>query len=251
VSKPSDPTVAGDVLACATGLGKPVVIALLGLESAIADTASVEVVSGLEAGAARAAELVGRRSPLEDLGAPTPGPGAGDIRGLYSGGTLCVEAMSIVSVVVGRVASNIPLQPDWEITDLDHVRGHAFIDLGAEQLTDGRAHPMIDSTVRLEHLARQASDAAVAVILLDVVLGYGAAPDPAGELAPAISRACAERPELTVIVSVCGTRRDPQGLEAQRARLLRAGAVVTRNAASAARAALAAGGYEAVRHGDR
>jgi FdrA protein len=251
VSKPPDQAVARDVMAFASGLGKPVVIALVGLESPAADIASVDVVSGLEAGAARAAELLGRRIPLDTVGELRPGETPGDIRGLYSGGTLCVEAMSIVSGVVGRVRSNIPLQPDWGIVDLDDVDGHAFLDLGAEQLTDGRAHPMIDSTVRLEHFERQASDPTVAVILLDVVLGYGAAPDPAGELAPAIARACAERPELSVIVSVCGTRRDPQGLADQRARLLGARAVVTRSAADAARAALTGCGYEAVPHGER
>jgi FdrA protein len=255
VSKPPDPAVADEILACAAALGKPVVIALLGLEVATTGGGSVELVSGLESGAARAAELAGRSFRSETIGdsrlGARSGAGSGDIRGLYSGGTLCAEAMSIVSGVVGRVYSNVPLKPGWGIADLDQVHGHAFIDLGAEELTDGRAHPMIDSTVRLEHFARHASDPAVAVILLDLVLGYGAAPDPAREFVDVIARARRERPDLTVLVSVCGTPRDPQDLEDQRARLLRAGAAVTRSAAGAARAALAACGYEAVRHAVR
>jgi FdrA protein len=251
VSKPPDPAVADEILAGASALRKPVVIAFLGLEPATAGTGAVELASGLESGAGRAAELAGRSLPVEAFGDLRAGPVSGDIRGLYSGGTLCAEAISTVSRAVGEVGSNIPLTRGWEIADLDDVHGHVFIDFGAEQLTDGRPHPMIDPTVRLGHFARQASDPDVAVILLDVVLGYGAAPDPAGELAPVISRARAARPDLTVIVSVCGTPRDPQDLKDQRARLLAAGAVVTRSAAGAARAALAACGHEVVRHGER
>jgi FdrA protein len=99
---------------------------------------------------------------------------------------------------------------------------------------------MIDPTLRLQRFALEARDPAVTVILLDVVLGYGAHPDPAAEFVPAIARACAERDELTVIVSLCGTAKDPQGLDRQSRRLRDAGALVTRGAATAARLALQA-----------
>ena len=132
----------------------------------------------------------------------------GEVRGLYSGGTLCGEAERIV--------------------------GHGtFTDFGADDYTQGRAHPMIDQSLRIEHLAA----ATEPVLLLDVVLGYGAHPDPAGELRPVIAGKDAH-----VIVALCGAAGDPQGLDDQRARLEEAGAVVTRSNAHAARLAKEAAG---------
>jgi FdrA protein len=96
---------------------------------------------------------------------------------------------------------------------------------------------MIDPSLRLDRLAREARDPEVAVLLLDVVLGYGAHPDPAAEIAPAIAEATAARDDLHVIVALCGAAGDPQGLDGQRAALEDAGAVVTRSNAHAARLA--------------
>jgi FdrA protein len=163
----------------------------------------------LESAAARAAELVGAEPSTfhERLRRP---PARGLVRGLYSGGTLCAEAEGIVG------------------------RGE-FVDFGADEYTQGRAHPMIDPSLRLDRLAREARDPEVAVLLLDVVLGYGAHPDPAAEIAPAIAEATAARDDLHVIVALCGAAGDPQGLDRQRAALEDAGAVVTRSNAHAAR----------------
>jgi FdrA protein len=165
------------------------------------------------------------------------------IRGLFCGGTLCYEAMAVVAKVVGRVASNIPLRPEWRLADPHRSERHTFVDFGDDALTEGRAHPMIDPGLRNERLLREAADPETGVVLLDVVLGYGAHPDPAGELAPLVERALAERPGgLSVIVSLCGAAGDPQGLAGQAAALRAAGALVTRSSAHAARAALAAAG---------
>jgi FdrA protein len=116
----------------------------------------------------------------------------------------------------------------------------AFVDFGDDALTEGRAHPMIDPTLRLERLARELEDPDVAVVVLDVVLGFGSHPDPAGGLAAVLGRAPADRPH--VVVSLCGTRADPQGLDAQAARLREASATVAPSAAGAARLALLAAG---------
>jgi hypothetical protein len=159
----------------------------------------------LEEAAARAAEHVGAALPAfaETLRRP---PTPGDVRGLYSGGTLCSEAERIV--------------------------GHGtFTDFGDDEYTQGRAHPMIDQSLRLEHLAA----ASEPVLLLDVVLGYGAHPDPAGELLPALDAARARG--LAVIAGVCGTDADPQPRAAQVARLRDAGVVVMDSNAQAARLA--------------
>jgi FdrA protein len=171
----------------------------------------------------------------------TAPPGA--IRGLFCGGTLCYEAMAVVARVVGRVASNIPLRPEWRLADPHRSEGHTFVDFGDDALTEGRAHPMIDPGLRNERLRREAADPETGVVLLDVVLGYGAHSDPAGELAPLVERALAERPGgLSVVVSLCGADGDPQGLDGQAAALRAAGAQVTRSSAAAARLALAAAG---------
>jgi FdrA protein len=106
---------------------------------------------------------------------------------------------------------------------------------------------MIDPSVRVSLLEQQSGDASVGVLLLDVVLGYAAHPDPAGELAPVIERALDRRPgALSVVVSLCGTDRDPQGLDRQADRLHGAGAVVTRSNADAALLALEAAGLARV-----
>jgi FdrA protein len=192
ISKPPDAEVAAAIDAAASAAGKPVV---LGFDMT------------LEEAAARAAEHVGGRLTVPEVQLRRA-PVRGDVRGLYSGGTLCGEAARIV------------------------CRG-TFIDFGADEYTQGRAHPMIDPSLRLEHLAA----AREPVLLLDVVLGHGAHPDPAGDLAPVI-----EGLDAHVIVALCGAAGDPQGLDDQRAKLEAAGAVVTRSNAHAARLAKAAAG---------
>jgi len=120
---------------------------------------------------------------------------------------------------------------------------HIMIDFGDDELTAGRPHPMIDQRLRLDRLAAEAADPATAVIMLDVVLGHGAHPDPAAEIAPAIVAARAARAasaagsgsELAVVVSLVGARSDPQGLAAQAAALAAAGAHVFASNAQAAR----------------
>ena len=111
--------------------------------------------------------------------------------------------------------------------------GHTFVDFGDDAYTAGRAHPMIDPTLRLEHLARAAADPDTAVILLDVVLGHGAEPDPAALLAPAV--AAVDKPVVAVVV---GTAADPQGLDRQVRALADAGAEVHLSNANATRRAV-------------
>jgi len=153
--------------------------------------------------------------------------------------------MAVVAGVAGRVASNIPLRAEWRLADSNRSEGHTFVDFGDDALTEGRAHPMIDPGLRNERFRREAADPGTGVVLLDVVLGYGAHPDPAGELAPLIEEALGGRPGgLSVVVSLCGAAGDPQGLDGQAATLRAAGALVTRSSAQAARQALVAAGLD-------
>jgi FdrA protein len=229
VAKSPDPAVVTEVDEAGRRAGKHVVLAFPGFAG---DGVSLEHAGSLEEGAAAAAAAVGAKlPPPARIGSVEETPGA--IRGLFSGGTLRDEALAIVGA-----AAVVE-------TGLERVEAgrHALVDLGDERFTEGRPHPMIDLSLRISILEEQARDSSVGVLLLDVVLGYGAHPDPAAELAPALSRALeARRGELTAVVSLCGTARDPQGVDAQAERLHAAGAVVTGSNADAAELALAAAG---------
>ena len=217
ISKPPAPSVARAVAEAAGRTGKPVVMGILGLagDSSFEIPPNVELTTSLEDAAARASD-----GHIETRDAPAPRASTpGRIRGLFCGGSLCFEAAAVVAAAE---------------TD------HDFTDFGEDEWTQGRAHPMIDPGLRNEHLIRAAADRAVGVIVLDVVLGYGAHPDPAAALAPAIEAALSRGHDLTIVASVCGTDADPQGAREQRASLRSAGALVTGNAAHAGRLAVAA-----------
>jgi FdrA protein len=248
ISKPPDPQVARRVADAAATTGKPVILAFPGMTDPPPLPPGVGFAGSLEAAAAWATGIPGVGSTTEPhLPADPPAVTPGAIRGLFSGGTLCYEAMAVVAGVVGRVASNIALRPEWRLADPNRSEGHTFVDFGDDAMTEGRAHPMIDPGLRNERFRREAADPETGVVLLDVVLGYGAHPDPAGELAPLVERALADRPGgLSVVVSLCGAAGDPQGLDGQAATLREAGALVTRSSAQAARLALAAAGRTGV-----
>ena len=154
------------------------------------------------------------------------------VRGLYSGGTFCYEASALLGEALGEVWSNAPVDPKMKIADVWKSRGHTVIDLGDDVFTRGRPHPMIDLRLRNERIHEEAADPAVAVILLDVVLGYGSHPDPAAEMVPAILRAKKGR-QLAFVASVCGTDEDPQGLQRQESALREAGVLLAESNARA------------------
>lgn len=107
--------------------------------------------------------------------------------------------------------------------------GHQVIDLGDDFYTVGRPHPMIDPSLRNQLIAGLATAPQVRVLLLDVVIGYGATADPAASLVDAYQQACAGRDAdnpLHAIATVTGTERDPQCRSAQIATLEDAGIVV-------------------------
>ncbi|MFZ5823672.1 MAG: FdrA family protein [Bacillota bacterium] len=210
VSKPPAPAVAAGVKAVASEGPKPVVLCLLSGEQAMAiDDAAVEAVrlSGVQT------HGLGAPAPL-----PTIAPGRRWVRGLFSGGTLCAQAEMLLEPVLGE--------------------GHTFLDLGDDEYTVGRPHPMIDMGLRTSFIRREAADPETALILLDVVLGYGAHPDPAGALAPAIREAVGSG--VLVVASVTGTEQDPQGFSRQMAALQAAGAIPYPTARQAALAVAAA-----------
>ena len=243
VSKPPADQVAEALRAHADRLGLAVVWALLGPGQPDLTVAAEQVLAAL-----------GVAVPVWPTWSPPPAPpgqgapGGPALRGLFVGGTLCEESMLIATQVLGTVRSNLPLRPDWALEvdgsgDWDAGGAHAMVDFGADELTRGRPHPMIDPTLRERRLVHEGTDPDVGVVLLDVVLGLGAHADPATGLAAAIgqARAIAARDgrELAVVVSLTGTRSDPQGLDTQAQALAAAGAHVRLSNAESTRHALA------------
>ena len=243
VSKPPDEDVARTVIGASQGT--PVVAACLGMSAPDGRLAGASLAATLEGGALRVAEILGQPAP--DLtGSPgleakaeaaiaRVGAGRTAVRGFFTGGTLCYEAQVILCQALGPVYSNIPLRSGLGLPA--PAGAHVCLDLGEEEYTKGRPHPMIDPAARREILREQAFGADVAAVLLDVVLGYGSHPDPAGEIAGTCADIVAGG--AAVVCYVLGARADQQGLDRQRAKLTEAGAIVTESAAQAARTAAA------------
>ena len=158
------------------------------------------------------------------------------VRGLFSGGTLCYESLVVLAGVLGPVHSNTPIDKCRGLPAPDHA--HTCLDLGEEEFTKGRPHPMIDPEARIELLREAGDDPEVAAIILDVVLGHGSHADPAAELAP-VCAAITAGGGPRIVVYVLGTDGDPQGLERQRRAFTEAGCLVTETAARASLAAAA------------
>ncbi|MFQ5889844.1 MAG: acyl-CoA synthetase FdrA [Gemmatimonadota bacterium] len=184
----------------------------------------------------------------------TPAEEPGYLRGLFAGGTLALEALLGVRVTLRPVHSNLGLEGVEPLSDVGRSEGHTILDLGSDEFTAGRPHPMLDNELRIRRLRQEAADPKVGVILLDVVLGEGAHPDPAGQLAPIIADVRRDRREarhpdgtnLEVVAIVIGTDEDPQGLGSQVESLERAGVRVFRDTAGALAHALRSLGRAAV-----
>lgn len=163
------------------------------------------------------------------------------IKGLFSGGTLCYESILIMNDLLGDVYSNVSLKEEFSLKDPEKSIQNTFLDMGEDYFTDGMPHPMIDTRLRFERIKREAKDPETALILLDIVLGYGSNEDPAGALLPAIQEAkdLAEKEGryLSVVASICGTDKDPQNIEEQTKKLKDAGVIIMPSNAQAARMA--------------
>ena len=161
------------------------------------------------------------------------------VRGVFAGGTFCYQAQQVLRTAGLTVQSNEPLDPAFRLADAHRSVGHTVVDMGVDPFIVGRPHPMLDSTRRAERVLAEARDPEVAVLLLDFILGYGASPDPVGEMAGAIRHARETARNrggsLTVAASICGTEGDPQGLARQTKALEEAGAIVFPSSVRAAR----------------
>ena len=263
VSKPPGPRTEKALLARLADCPKPVTLYLVGRDRAelppntalaltLRDAAWLALGGAAgEPGTAPPGAADAPRGPPEALARrPLPPPRPGRILGLLSGGTLCAEGQAILRRTGLDVASNAPipgaahLAPGSEAgrpaqPPAPHgspASGHTFIDLGADEYTTGRPHPMIEPAMRSGALAEALADPTIAVVVLDVVLGTGSHPDPAAPIAEVLGSASPPRP--AVVASVCGTELDPQGYASQRRTLEQAGVFVADSNADAVEAAI-------------
>ena len=220
VSKPPAEAVRQRIVTAMKATGKPVVALFLGYTSAVARDENVWFAATLD-DAARLACLLARVTARRSAFFTT---GDGVIRGLYTGGTLAAEAAGLLA---GHL--NVLVDADHHHGMMLDAAGHQIIDLGDDFYTVGRPHPMIDPALRNQLITDLGSQPQVRVLLVDVVIGYGATADPAASLALAWQKACAVRASeqpLFAIATVTGTERDPQCRSLQIATLEDAGIAV-------------------------
>ena len=231
VAKPPGADVTSKVLAKLEVIGKPATLCLMGAEK-IETPANVTQVFSLRDAAFTA---IGQAPAMAET--PNLSPKKGDILGLYAGGTLCAEAQVLLRDQGLATRSNAAIPGVADATGT----GHLILDLGDDDYTKGRPHPMIDPGVRDATLIEALQRTDLAVILLDNVIGYGAHADPAGHLAKVISE---HRNDTSphLIASVTGTDADGQNRSAQVAKLKAAGIHVAPSNAEATAWAIAARG---------
>ena len=243
ISKPPAAAVARKVVAALQAAGKPGVVHFIGLARG-ADEGQVHYAGNLEETAGMAVALAAGK-PYEERVFTVPvqridalieqetrgmAPGQKYLRGLFTGGTLADEALILLDELLGGVYSNNQLRPELVPSDPHVSREHTIVDLGDDVFTVGRPHPMIDPSTREERIRREMGDPQVAVMLLDMVLGYGSHPDPSGAIAGSLreakARFAASGGFLSIIASITVSAGDIQDVDSQRRTLEAAGAVV-------------------------
>ncbi len=225
VSKPPHPQVLAKILAEVKKIKKPVVAVLLGGEIKEKVKADFYPAKTLEEAALKAACLgkgrgIGKaKEIIYDMNLKAEALAKKEaakkkksrcLRGLFSGGTFVSEAQVILPELIGELRSNSPLDKKFKLKDSLKLSGHAVIDMGEDEFTVGRPHPMIDFSLRNRMIISEAKRPEVSVLLLDLVLGYGANLKPLEDITPAITEAFIHNRELSIVASVTGTETDPQ-----------------------------------------
>ncbi len=256
ISKPPAKEIASEMLALAAKTGKPVVVCFIGGDRKEIESFGLTAAVSLEDAAHKAVAL-SRGEKLVDYAGFAMGEDKAEtmakeiaakmakgqkyVRGFYTGGTLCDEAMKLMIADLGHIYSNIPLNAEDALEDPKggKSREHTFLDFGDDAFTVGRPHPMIDPSLRAERVITDATDPSCAVIMADCVIGFGSHPNPAEDLAAAIKtakeQAASEGRHLCCVCAVCGTEGDPQSLSRTQQQLAEAGAVVLPSNAQATR----------------
>lgn len=229
ISKPPAPGVAKSVLYQAEKCHKPVVVCFLGSQPLPEDKPGLTFARNTKEAALKAVLLTGVKKedlnlhslnwPLIEEVRAQLAPEQKYIRGLFCGGTLCDEAMFAALEKYDDVYSNIQPDPEYRLKDINTSIAHTFLDFGDDDFTNGKPHPMIDPTNRIERLLQEARDPEVGVIMMDFILGFGSHEDPVGVMIDAIKAAKniakEEGRELIILGYVLGTHQDTPAIDAQ------------------------------------
>jgi FdrA protein len=230
ISKPPHPEVLAKIGQILQGSKKPVVAAFLGAKAEEIQKYGIHPASSLEEAALLSVAysigkeikeieniIIQQREAIKTLAKKESSKlasGQKYIRGLFSGGTFCYEAQLLLQDLVDNLNSNVPIGKTKKLANSLQSQHHTLIDLGEDEFTVGRPHPMIDYSLRNKRIIEEANDPETAVILLDIVLGFGSNPDPLKEILPAIKTAqdMAKKNNRYIffICSVTGTDADPQ-----------------------------------------
>lgn len=257
ISKPPHEQVLQSIMNEAKKIKKPIVAVFLGGNPRILKSSNIIFANSLEeAGLISVAlskgtsienirkSLVQREQNLDDIAKREVKKKSASqkyIRGLYCGGTLCDEAQIILKDMIGSVYSNTPINSKYLLKDSLKSKEHTIIDLGEDEFTMGRPHPMIDFSLRNMRIIQEAEDPKTAVLLLDIVLGYGSNPEPGKEITPAIKQAFhiarKKNRHLSIICSITGTNKDPQNKHLLIQSLLKTGVLIVPSNASASQLA--------------
>jgi FdrA protein len=249
ITKPPQHMVMNKILKKVKSIKKPVIINFIGQTSDIVLSAGAIYAESLEDTARKAVEALGGKFNLEcddqNLIVSASNRLVDSqkyIRGLYSGGTFAAEAGLLLSNLVESVNTNFYLPQANFLKNMYESIGHSCVDMGDDEFTRGKPHPMLDPLMREKRILQEAADPETAVILLDVVLGHGVHPNPAGIIKDTLDSAkeiaASSGRFLSIVASVCGTERDPQVWSEQVALLRQSGVMVFSSNARAVRAAV-------------
>ncbi|HZK29250.1 MAG TPA: acyl-CoA synthetase FdrA [Clostridia bacterium] len=252
VSKPPAPSVEKKIYDLVADSPKPVVIDFIGGDAESVRQAGATPCVSLDDAARKAVALLRKQTPIDFDGFDAPeeeiaqivedavrrlAPDQKYLRALFTGGTLADEAIKYLGEHY-PIYSNIPLTPDRAWGKLAGLAGHLCLDLGEDEFTRGRPHPMIDPMTRTEFFESHV-DEMTAVVLVDVVLGYGSHEDPAGAVAESImeirKKLAQSDKDIVAVASVTGTDQDPQDLKKSIDVLEKAGVIVMPSNAQAVR----------------
>lgn len=246
ISKPAQPKTLAAILEQVRLSTKPVVACFLGLKDPLPSRDNFYSVRTLDEAVNTALNLVQHSSVISQINKAADVqkevsswlPQQCFLRGLFAGGTFCYQAQQVLQDAGIQVYSNSPFDKRYWLSNPETSLEHSMVDMGDDHFTQGKPHPMIDASQRAKRIVEEGKDPEVAILFLDVILGYVSSPDPAGDLEKAIiaaRQAATNRGgHLTVVASICGTDQDPQNLERQKAILENAGAIVFSSNAQAA-----------------
>ncbi|CCQ98465.1 putative enzyme with acyl-CoA domain [[Clostridium] ultunense Esp] len=249
ISKPPEISVEEKILEEIKTVKKPVVVCFIDGKEDDRQNSKAYFVYGLYDAARKAVELTGEyESALHEKEKSSPvdvkelkkllKPEQKYFRGLFCGGTLCSEALSVLRDSFESVRSNVAKNKSEKIGNINDYSGNVLLDLGEDEFTFGKPHPMIEPTLRVERIIRESKDENVGVILMDFELGYGSHDDPVGVTTDSIKKAkeIARKAgrNLIFVAYICGTELDKQVYEKQKEMLEEEGVIVAKSNLEAA-----------------